>query len=232
MSIKAKADRAKTDYDRAYAAGKQAEYDAFWDAYQDNGKRTSYNYAFYHSAWDDNLFKPKYDIRPVWSIVGAFQYCGVTDLETRLKECGVVLDTSNNANYGSVFANAKFTVLPEIVFSGFATTVYTTFSSCNSLHTIRKITLKDGFNAEMTDTFKNCTALENVVFEGVIPKNINMQWSTKLTKASITSVINALSTTATGQTATFSQTAVNNAFTTAERDALIATKSNWTIALA
>lgn len=239
MSRAADIARAKADIDAVYAdgfaEGKQAEYDAFWDVFQSYGKQTSYNYAFYGSRWNEKTFYPKYDIKPSWSIVGAFQYCAVKDLEARLNECGVVLDTSDNANYSGVFQYSGSTVLPEIVFSGFATVTANTFGQCTSLHTIRKIKLQEGFNAAMLYTFSGCSALENVVFEGVIPQSISIGGSPELSKASITSIMNALSTTATEQTATFSKTAVNNAFggsTSAEWLALVATRSNWTIALA
>lgn len=240
--IKQNVERAKADLDEVYAAGKQAQYDAFWDALQENGKRTAYNRGFSGTSWNDKTFFPKYDIRPSWATVGTFIECAVTDFEARLQECGIVLDVSNNANYSQTFYGMKTKTLPEITISGFATTLYATFGNCSELHTIRKLTLDDGFNITMPDTFQNCTALENIVFDGVIPKNISMRWSANLSNASITSVINALSTTATGQTATFSQTAVNNAFATtdgsadgsasAEWLALVATKSNWTISLA
>ena len=63
-----------------------------------------------------------------------------------------------------------------------------------------------------------------------------MQWSTKLNKESITSVINRLSSGANGLTVTLSLTAVNNAFEGGrdgtEWQTLIATKPNWTIAYA
>ena len=49
-------------YDAGYNSGKQAEYDAFWDAFQDNGKPTSYSRAFSANWRSLDLFKPKYDI--------------------------------------------------------------------------------------------------------------------------------------------------------------------------
>jgi hypothetical protein len=67
--------------------------------------------------------------------------------------------------------------------------------------------------------------------EGTIAGAINLKWSKKLSKASIESVIGCLSDAKTGLTATFSTTAKNNAFTTEEWDALVASKPNWTIAL-
>lgn len=217
-----------------FEAGKKAEHDEFWEQYQQRGKLLSYHYAFAGVGWSDETFYPKYDIKPSWSVVGTFMYCAITDLEARLKECGVVLDTSDNANYSGTFAYSKITVLPEIVFSSFSTVISETFSNCTSLHTIRKIILKDGFNVSMPSAFDNCVALENVVFEGVIPKIVSFAQSVKLSKASITSIIEHLSTTASGQTATFSKTAVETAFgsvESAEWQSLIAPKSNWTISL-
>lgn len=224
-----------------FEAGKKAEYDEFWDTVQENGKRFDYNYGFAGTTWNDDTFFPKYDIKPSWAAVGLFKWCTITDLEARLKECGVVLDVSQNPNMGSAFADCLVTVIPEITITGSATSMYNTFSRCKSLHTIRKITLGNGFNTELSSTFTDCTALENVVFEGVIPKSIALAQSTKLSKTSITNIVECLSTTVSGQTATFSKTAVNNAFettagagdgsTSAEWQSLIAPKSNWTINL-
>lgn len=219
---------------QTYNDGKQAQYDEFWDAFQDSGNRTNYNYGFTGGGWNDQTFKPKYDMVSNHTI-SMFQYSSITDLEARMRECGVTLDLSGAANCSSVFSSSRITVIPELTLGRGVTFTSTMFSECSRLHTIRKITLSDGFNVEFNTTFTNCTALENIVFDGIIPKNINMQWCTKLSKASITSIINALSTTATGQTVTLSATAVNNAFdggsTGDEWLNLIATKNNWTISL-
>lgn len=217
-----------------FEAGKKAEYDAFWDTVQENGKRFDYNYGFAGITWNDDTFFPKYDIKPSWSAVGLFMRCAVTDLEARLKECGVTLDISDNYNYSGVFAESSCAVIPEITFSYFARVAVTTFYDCRSLRTIRKIIIQEGFDASLDSTFTNCTALENVLFEGVIPRSIALAQSTKLSKASITNIVEHLSTTASGQTATFSKTAVETAFGSAESaewQSLIAPKSNWTISL-
>ena len=44
------------------ADGRQAEYDEFWDAFQQNGNRTDYHFGFAGKGWRDETFKPKYDI--------------------------------------------------------------------------------------------------------------------------------------------------------------------------
>ena len=51
-----------------FDAGKKAEYDAFWDTFQNNGNRTTYSYAFYGSAvgWNDTTFNPKYPIKIIY----------------------------------------------------------------------------------------------------------------------------------------------------------------------
>ena len=74
--------------------------------------------------------------------------------------------------------------------------------------------------------------LEHIRIEGVIRRSTSLRWSLVLKKESITSIIQALSDTAEGQTITFSQTAKQAAFTDSEWAALIGTKPNWTIALA
>lgn len=214
-----------------YEEGKKAEYDAFWDAVQQNGKRTSYNYGFAGASWNDQTFKPKYDIKPSWATIDLFHASEITDLEAILKECGVVLDISDNYNVGSVFDSGKFTVIPEIVFRHSIGTTYRTFGGCTDLHTIRKLTFPEGITANFNaDAFAGCTKLKNVEFAGVIAFNINMQ-DCPLSKESMTSLINTLSGTASGKTVTLNKTAKETAFTADEWASLIATKSNWTFSL-
>ena len=115
-----------------------------------------------------------------------------------------------------------------------------TFAQCTKLHTIEKLVLSE--KVYPLSSFVNCYELENLTIEGIIGQNdFNVQWSTKLSKESIISIINALSVTTSGLTVTLSKTAVNNAFETAKGNAdgstseewaaLIATKQNWTISL-
>ena len=80
------------------------------------------------------------------------------------------------------------------------------------------------------DYYNYFPEIEEVAFEGIIGQDIDFQ-SCPLNKASILSIVEHLSTTASGKTLTLKQTAVNNAFTTQEWNTLIAPKSNWTISL-
>ena len=83
------------------------------------------------------------------------------------------------------------------------------------------------------NTFLYCADLEEIRFvENTIKEVISFESCKKLSKVSITSVINALSDTEAGKTVTFSQAAKETAFTDAEWAALIGTKPNWTFSLA
>ena len=212
--------------------GGKTYYDEFWDALQQNGNRINYTYGFMGQSWTDTTFNPKYNIITNWATVSLFQNCLITDLEAILKRNGVVLDISNNANYGTVFAYSTITVLPEIVFSRNYTNSYNFCSGCTNLHTIRKITFTEGISntAHFNDTFPNCTALANIEFDGILANSISLKDS-PLTKASIESLINVLSDTATGKTVTLKSDAVNAAMPWDVWDELIATKPNWTFSL-
>ena len=83
------------------------------------------------------------------------------------------------------------------------------------------------------NTFLYCAVLEEIRFvENTIKEMISFESCKKLSKASITSIINALSGTVTGKTLSIKATAKQAAFTDSEWATLIGTKPNWTIALA
>ena len=61
-------------------------------------------------------------------------------------------------------------------------------------------------------TFQGCSALVDIQIAGTIALSVDFMDCKSLSKASITSIVNALSTTTSGLTVTFSTQAVNNAF--------------------
>ena len=124
-----------------------------------------------------------------------------------------------------------------------ATNITSLFYAALQMVSVDKLILKsDGSQSINTNAFQQMGGLVSITIEGAIGQTTSFEWSTRLNRASITSVINALSTTTTGLTVTLSKTAVNKAFetsegaadgsTSAEWLALVATRSNWTIALA
>jgi hypothetical protein len=266
MTIADKVRRAKTDLDEVHAAGveegkalggytkgyedgKRAEYDAFWDTVQNYGNRTDYGKAFL--GWNCEYIRPKYKVTPSDRVTSVNTFYGNKTLKKIEAE---YFDFSQKTRGNSITTGWYWTfstcaALEEIEDIGMMpdTAYDATFAFCYGLKKIAKITTDK--DVQFGDTFRGCNALEDITFEGEIGNNINFQWSTKLTKASITSVVNALSNTASGRTLQLSKTAVDNAFPTwfdnpetgeqenlgcdinSEWVALVASKSNWIITL-
>ena len=106
------------------------------------------------------------------------------------------------------------------------------FYNAKELETIEMIDLPVSVYSA-PNAFTNCTELKNIAFSGEKKIECTISFSTcPLTRASIESVVAALSNKATGQTITFKTTAVDAAFTTEEWNALVAAKPNWTFAKA
>ena len=150
------------------------------------------------------------------------------------------LDTSNNTNFRYMFYFCtKLTAIPRLDTSN-GTIFNSMFAYCPELTTIPQLDTSNG--TSFTSMFINCTKLTDLTMTGTIKASgMDLHYSTKLSKASIISVINALSDTTNALKVQLSKTAVNNAFETSggvadgstseEWTTLIATKANWTIAL-
>ena len=220
------ADNADAVLDVTYriSAGRQAEYDAFWDTYQKNGNRVHYDNAFGGQGWTDALFNPKYDMRPTTSYM-MFRGCSIIDLSN----LSVLLDFSKSTNMQYMFQLVGTNHIGVIDMSNVGYQTKGMFSYTYYLHTIDKIIVTERVIFS-SDAFSNSTALANITFEGVIGNSIDFQWC-PLTKASITNIVEHLSSTATGQTCTFKKSAKEAAFTDDEWAALIANKTNWTFSL-
>lgn len=221
-------------YNEGFTAGQMAEYDRFWDLYQDKGNRTNYGSAFVGEYWNTNTFKPKYDIKLGSTTAGsAFNNFGDAegiDLVKVLDELEVSIDFSSVISAPSIFNGANITTLPPIYAPRWINWSYT-FYGCRYLKSIDYTSSADISIGSIQNAFTNCTSLTDVKFtDTTIAKSVSFQQS-PLTRQSIESVMSALSTTATEQTATFQKAAVEAAFTTDEWNALVATRTNWTITL-
>lgn len=255
MSIAEKLTDIAENVPKVYEAGQGAEYDKFWDNYQNYGNRTNYDRAFTGYGFNFTNFYPKYDIKPIGSGQNLFYAwtisSGVNDsaayrgsLKQRLEECGVVLDTSKITYMSSMFNYGGWTELPTIDMTGLTTASGFIFANnYGALKTIEKIIMVETTPIETSWFGTNCQGLENLIIEGTIGQNgFNVQYQTKLSGESIVSIIEALSESTLGLTVTLSQTAVNNmTFPVTSKqtqtkyaswDELVGTKINWTIALA
>ena len=237
MNISEKLTAIAENEKKVYEAGKKAEYDAFWDLFQDNGKRTDYNMAFASRSWNVDTFKPKYDLtissgcnRMFYQFNYDARY-PLVDLVELLDEMGIKMTFGDKvATMYGFLESARISRVGVIDVSKLTnqSQAYGMFNNQN-LTTIDKLIVCEANT--LVNAFLNATSLQNIVIEGKLGNSINLQYS-PLTKESITSVINALSSSADGQTCTFRKTAKEAAFTDSEWTALCATKPNWNIELA
>ena len=235
------------DTEGAYNRGVQAEYDRFWNAFQQNGNRNNYRYAFAGSAWTEETLKPKYPIKIVDATATSrngmgmfFQLAINADTQFDATEICKMVDFSEATNLSSLFCNAYAKNIT--VNAGKATNLSSAFQGADSgCNTNITLTVSDACT-NFYNTFYYCNRLTDLtITEGSeIAASIDLKYS-PLSKASIESVVAALSTNVTGQTVTFKKAAVDTAFETAEGVAdgstsdawlaLTATKENWTISL-
>lgn len=121
-----------------YDAGKQAEYDRFWDIYQNNGEPMRYFYSFAYKHWNDETFKPKYNI--VFNSQGGPYLFTASDIT----EVNVDIDTTRSSNWNQLANAAAW------------------------LKKIQKIILKDDGSQTASAPFSSANSLEYVRFEGKI----------------------------------------------------------------
>ena len=204
-------------YDEGFAAGKKAEYDAFWDVFQNKGARNNYLRGLTGYGFTFANFYPKYDINISGDGSYAFYSWDASvnvssvqgSLKARLEECGVKLDTSLATNLSSLFNyNRAITEIPTIDVTGLTVASTGLFANSYSVLTsIEKIITKE--SVSYGSWFNNAWAVKNVTFEGVIGNDIGFKDSTKLSRESIESIVTHLSDTTTGKTLTLSKTAVD-----------------------
>lgn len=216
MTIAEKLTQIAENEQKVYEAGKKAEHDSFWDAFQirDGKLRASYEYGF--QAWRGSSFKPKYDLVLSGPYnTQAFRQAQGFDLYDMTVGRGVAFDTSGATTLNAVFNQSAIGKIPPLDLSS-CTSMPSTFSAMGRMsgYTTTDIVLNNlREDCTFNKTFDNAPNLENIMITGTIGQNgFDVRSCTKLSKASIESIINALSDTATGKTLTLSKTAVGNAF--------------------
>ena len=232
LDVASKIVEACENTEKVFFAGREAEYDEFWKIKQPNrGAKQTYTGDF-GGRWTEETFKPKYDIIPSSA---PYLFCGNNlkiDLVEHFEKIGKKLDFSQCTNQNSCFFMSSFTRVGNVSALG---GYYYVFQDCNSLVTIDEWGDAQGREISgdgLTTTFKNCVALENIKIKGKFARDIHFHWSTKLTRASIESIVNALSSNVTGRTLQLSKTAVSNAFSDSWDDYIKTHKpEGWTVTL-
>lgn len=179
-----------------FEAGRNAERDAFWNAYVDGLERAGFERAFERNKWGFRNFFPARDIKPVGRARYLFYDFGGTtdgvndaagDLAQRFRECGKVLDTSKATSLSYAFSYARIACIPEIDVTGLVGDSIELFAhTWSNLTRIEKI--KTNETVTYNSWFVNCTGLTDITFSGIIAHDVNLQWSTKLSRASIDSL--------------------------------------------
>lgn len=178
-------------------------------------------------------------INPNWTDWRHFSfYNNRNDLVSKLK----YTDTANGGNFSEMcFMCYELTSVPPIDVSN-GTDFSRMFYFCENLVTVGHLDLTSGEGYDASQIFYQCKNLVNVSLEpnSFNTSSVDMSASTKLSKDSITSVVNALDIAVpefAGLSLTLSGSAVGSAFWSLGDEGynewvdLVATKPNWTISL-
>lgn len=182
---------AKGGYDKGYTDGKQAEYDAFWDRFQIYGRKTLYTAAFMGDGWNDENFKPKYDILANGKTYGAFHIfegSHITNIKKSLEDCGVKLSFSGyKGAMTNAFTNSRTIALPELDLSSATALTFNYMMACKTIDKI--ICKEDGSNSW---DFTGCNSLEYFDLQGKIGRNFNISAAANLNVECAKNIIKAL----------------------------------------
>ena len=219
-------------FENGKRVGKQVEYDRFWDSFQDYGNRTHYGYGFAGDGWNNDTFKPKYNICPSTASAIFYSVEIEGDFVELLSALGITLDLSQATNLSSAFSSSTFITRLGVMNTSNATTIATMFSACYGLVTIDKLILKSDGSQTITNVLSQCNALENLTIEGVIGKNgFDIHWSTKLSHNSLMSIIYALQdkTGDTSGTSWVCTLGTENLAKLSDAEKAIATEKGWSL---
>lgn len=195
--LKAIGDKQREIYEAGKAAGgggSDEYYNTFWDNFQVNGNRQNYLNGFYGTSWNDNIFKPKYKTFNLSAASWMFNTANITKIDS-----DIVFNFNKFSNtttrVDSMFSDCKqlTEMLGTIDLTGLKSSTFdlkSMFNGCSALTTVNLIKLK-GIET-FTDTFKNCSNLINIDFEGEIGNSIDFSSCTKLSKQSFCNVIDHL----------------------------------------
>ena len=225
MSIAEKLTAIAENEQKVFDAGKKAEHIGFWRTVQENGSRENYPQCF-STAFNERNFYPAFDfnVKNGMYMFRSFSFNG--DLDQRLKDCGVVLNTENITNANGMFHSPyAITKLPHLVLT-LPSILSLTFYDMNAL---KSLEVTFGKETGYSGTFGGCKALENLLVHGTIGQNgFNVSESTKLTHDSLMSILNCLEAKTEGTWTVTLGTENLAKLTDAEK--AIATEKGWTLA--
>lgn len=161
MSIADKLSTIAENEQKVFDAGKQEEYDRFWDAFQANGNRVYYANAFSNASysnknliyanWTADTFKPKYPIKPIGANdYPMFAYISIPNFKQHCETYGIVIDCSEMPSLINAFRCLKTAYIPDINASK-ATKIRSCFYECTGLLEAPYI-----YNGELITDYNAC----------------------------------------------------------------------------
>lgn len=235
---------------KVYEAGKKAEYDTFWDTFQQNGNRKSYRAAF-GSCFTTENFKPKYPIIPKRTYnhdnaeAEMFYYTNRDNPKNKIDLSNYPIDLShlNDTYVGgnpTVFNNACvdniFVDLSNVPKVG----VLFRYSDSSTSPTNIRLRITESLTSIDTDAFyyvgANTSDKVTLSFteDSVLAASLRLGQARRVTPECVRNIFRVMSDTVSGKTLTLKTEAVAYAFGSvdnAEWQALVASKPNWTISL-
>ena len=244
--------------EEGYYVGKKDAYDEFWDDFQQNGTRTMYNFSF-GCGWIPDNFKPKYPMKPTRAYMMFYNNeneCLIIPDFVEFCDNLAAEQGKTPQTHPDLFIDGHYQLLDfsECVMANSALARLHTkhlgvldFSKCTNMGQLfyshswaanRSIQKIDKFissptTAFVATTFQYAVSLTDITMDGVVAKSIDFGACTKLSEASIRSVVSVLYDDVSGQTATFNKSAKEAVFTEDEWETLIAPKKakGWNFSL-
>ncbi len=172
----------------------------WWNSYQtnsDGSARTDYAYAFAGKGWNNTTFTPTQNL----TVVNARSMFYQSGVKGSLSDIlgNVSLDFSNCTGATYCFASTLFSSLPALNLQK-AGSVDSIFRDSVNLTSVDLFSV--GKNTVLSQAFDYCSKLQQITFGGTVAKSMNIRWSTKLSTASIKSLLSVLTETVSGVTIT------------------------------
>ena len=202
---------------------------AFWDVFQDYGKRTNYANAFRSGStagggWNDETFTPKY--RPITAVDN--QSCMFENTQiTEVSEDKVDFSQAVTLTHLFRYSTGIKTVVMNVSSALYMTNA---FRQAPNLTSVTLKYLREDCSLDMA--FYGCTGLTDLkIYRGTIGTNFGVSNCTKLTVDSLflEIILNLANKANSGTTATCTLGATNLAKLTDEQKA-VATQKGWTLA--
>lgn len=175
---------------KVYDAGKQKQYDEFWDSFQPNGSQPSSYYRWFGRGFTDDTLKPKYDIIPTKAYCIFRDSLFITDLTALTDIYGnpKKLDFSHCTDFYGAFSYSRVTKIGTLDLKSIS--LASSFGERSKIHTIEEVIFYDKV-VTYDNTFAAMNDLKNLHANGTINNTISFQWC-PLTPTSMKSIISCL----------------------------------------